>query len=240
MTNKFHQFVARVKDTGLAKSAHFYVEITPPRFMETSHYDMETVNLYCQQAQIPEMVLNTTQINDDGLERHVVVDKKYGRATFVFVCDQDMLVRKFFEDWIQNVVVSKGGVLAYPSEYTVDTITVHQVNMAREVVYSNSMHDCFPIVLGDLPLSTESHGLHLVQVQFVYRYWDSTAFLTDNLSNVPDDIRNFISSQRTNTNLPPMVPQLAKLNSNMDRANMTQVTGPNIVGVNGQTFNNNF
>src|SRR5437763_13888246 len=117
------------------------------------------------------MVLQSAIINDDCTERQVVVNKAYGRATMVFVCDQDMLVRKFFERWIQGVVLNRGGVMAYPSEYTIDTLTLNQVNMEREVVYTSRLHDVYPVVLADMTLSAESRGLHMVQVQFVYRYW---------------------------------------------------------------------
>lgn len=221
-TSKFHQFVARVKDTGLAKSAHFYVEFTPPRSMYPDQYTLETINLYCQSAQIPDMALQTSPIQEDGLERQVVINKSYGRATFEFVCDQDMMVRSFFEEWIKRAVVSKrmgdrivptGGVFAYPKEYTVDSISVHQVNMARETVYTNTMYDCFPIVLGSMPLSHASpNALHVVQVQFTYRYWDSMGTYSS-MQAVPEDIRGFMSGMQGSYSILPQIPQAREKNT---------------------------
>lgn len=215
-TTKLGQFIARVKDTGLARSSHFYIELTPPAFMNVPRYDVETVNLYCKQAQLPEMVLQIGTINDDGLDRQVVVGKGYGKAAMVFVCDQDMLVRKFFEDWLQKVVVSDGGCVAYPSEYTVETITIHQLNQALETVYSVNLKNAFPVTMTNMPLSTDARGIHEVQVEFVYRKWESTALMSDTVGEVPDNIRDFIASQQLNTSIPPAVPQLSKMNSVRD------------------------
>ena len=216
MTNRFKDFVARIRDVGIAKPNLFYVEMPPPPFLtqDADQDRINMINLMVQQAALPEMVLNTMGVQDDGLERQVVINKHYGRAAFVFLVDQDMVVRKYFDDWIQGVVATTGGTFAYPSEYTVDSISVHQLNAARDTVYTALLHDAYPITMRELGLSmSQTGGYHTLQIEFVYRKWTSVSAADANLSNVPDDVSQFLKDNQNHKI--PGVAQIKSMNSNL-------------------------
>jgi hypothetical protein len=214
---KFGDFVAKIKDVGVARPNLFFVEMPPPPFLaqDADQSKINMINLMCQQAALPEMVLNTMPVKDDGLERQVVIDKHYGRTQFVFLVDQDMEIRKYFDDWLQGVIVSTGGTFAYPAEYTVGSISINQLNSARDIVYTTELVDAYPVAMYDMPLSmSQTGGYHTLQVAFAYRKWTSTSTKSSNLSNVPDDVSTFLSNQQTNRNVPG-VTQIRSLNANL-------------------------
>jgi hypothetical protein len=243
--NKFKEFVAKIKDVGIAKPNLFYIDMPPPPFLaqDADQAQVNMISLMCQQAALPEMVLNTMPVKDDGLERQVVIDKHYGAMQFVFLVDQDMVIRKYFDDWIQGVVATRGGTFAYPSEYTVDQISINQLNSARDTVYTSQIRDAYPVAMFDMPLSmSQTGGYHTLQVKFVYRFWESQA-ASVNLSNMPDDVSTFLQNQSTR-NIPG-VAQLRSLNANKKNgSNMFNLSGEGVIGdnlanVDGQTFNFN-
>jgi hypothetical protein len=243
---KFGEFVAKIRDVGVAKSSRFFIEMPPPPFFmqDADQSKTEMINLFCQSASLPGMMLRTMIVKDDGLDRQVVIDKSYGEMAFEFVADQDMVIKQYFDDWVSKAVATRGGTFAYSSEYTVDTITINQMNMAMDVVYSAILHDCYPVQVTDLPLNTESRGFHRVQVRFVYRWWESNSQGV-NLSNVPDDVSTFLENQ-SNRNVPG-VAQIRSMNANMKNgANMFKLSGEGVIGdnlakdVDGQNFNFNF
>jgi hypothetical protein len=212
---KFGDFVSKLRDVGIAKPNLFFVEMPPPPFLaqEADQSKITMLNLFCQQAFLPQMQLNTMGIKDDGLDRQVVVDKKYGNAQFVFLCDQDMVIRQYFDDWLQDIVATRGGTFAYANEYTVDTITVNQLNAARDIVYSVKLHDCMPLELHAMGLSMSQTGsFHTISLDFSYRWWESNS-ASINLSNVPDDISTFLQNQ-SNQNIPGL-PQIRSMNLNL-------------------------
>jgi hypothetical protein len=242
---KFGDFVAKIKDVGVARPNLFFAEIPPPPFFvqDSDQSRVDMINLMCQQAELPDMQLSTMVVKDDGLDRHVVVDKHYGSTHMVFLVDQDMVIRKYFDDWIQSVVATKGGTFAYFSEYVVDTITVNQLNAARDIVYSVKYHDIYPVSMASLGLSmSQTGGTHLLQVKFEYRWWESTSATSDaNLSNVPDDVSTFLQNE-SKRNLPG-IPQIKSMNANLKNFSSigNQIDGvlPNGVSFGGQTFNFN-
>jgi hypothetical protein len=236
---RFGDFVAKIRDIGVAKSSRFFIEMPPPPFFvqDVDQDRINIINLFCQSTSLPGMMLRTMSVKDDGLDRQVVIDKNYGETAFEFVADQDMVIKQYFDDWVSKVVVSRGGTFAYSSEYTVDSITINQMNMAMDVVYSAILHDCYPVQVTDLPLSAESNGFHRVQVRFVYRWWESNS-QSLNLSNVPDDVSTFLQNQ-TNRNVPG-VTQIRSLNSNQRNAANIFAPSTDTSNSNDQSFNFNF
>jgi len=165
-------FATELRNRGIARQSHYVVEIVPPPFYSTP-MDESFIPLFCEQAQLPEIALMTDTIKDNGLFREAVYDKAYGSVTMTFACDQNMIVKSFFDKWVLGTVMSKGGVFAYPKEYTAPWMQIHQLNQALDTVYSVRLTNVYPKVVNDVILTANSRDYNRVQVMFVYESWDS-------------------------------------------------------------------
>ena len=204
MARPLSAFSAEVKSRGIAKSSHFYIEFGIPTFMGgamaegevnvTAQDEIKLVTLFAESVQFPEFALATSQIRDDGNGREFVYDKLYPPIVCSFMCDSDMLVKRFFDKWTQGPVKTVSGTYRYQDDYLVPEMKIYQLNEKKEETYVVTLHDVFPKLVNDLSSNSSSKDYHRVQVQFSYRHWTSqnlTTFIKPNVSimNRPDAIR---------------------------------------------------
>lgn len=199
------KFSAAIKRNGVAKASHFFCDITPPRFMiQSASFAKETIPFYVQSASVPEIALFTQEVSDSGLTRHVVYDKGYGELTLSFFCDQNMMVKAFFDTWVHSVIKSKYGKFMYPESYYADTLHVYIVDAAKNTTYIVALKNAYPKIVDDIILSADSKAPVSFRVRFVYESWEATQVsqydpniaLGDSTSNVSRawDLFNLVRS----------------------------------------------
>lgn len=170
------KFSAAIKKNGVAKSSHFICDIAPPRFMiqSTGTFAKETIPFYVQTAAVPEIALLTQGVNDTGLTREVVYDKGYGELTLSFFCDQNMMIKAFFDAWIHTVVHSKYGKFMYPESYYAENLHINILDSAKNTSYIVSLKNAYPKIVDDIVLSSDSKAPISFRVRFVYESWWAT------------------------------------------------------------------
>lgn len=186
---QFNQFVSAIKSNGVAKSSHYFCDIIPPRFMmQTATPIKDTIPFYVEGVSIPEFALATQTIKDAGLNRESVYDKMYGTVTMTMFSDQNMSIKKFFDDWAMAPVMSKGGVFMYPESYIAETLAIYNIDNSKNVTYVTILNNVYPKVVDDVILSADSKAPLSFRVQFTYESWDSYQFQrTDPNAAVPGD-----------------------------------------------------
>lgn len=193
----FNSFVAEVKNRGVAKQYNYLVEIVPPPCLIPSANTSNLIRLFCDQIMFPEMALATVTLKDYGLNREAVYDKMYGTVTASFLCDQDMIIKDFFDAWISSAVSRKNGVFQYPNRYISHQIRIHQLNAAKTIVYTVVLNRVTLKIVNDIMLSSSAKDVSRFQVQFAYESWDSRAVPKD-LTLTQDDITKleYMSTRR--------------------------------------------
>lgn len=190
----FNQFLSTIKRNGVARASHFFCNILPPQCMiEVPVNTIGIIPFYVESVNMPEMSLATQAVKDAGLTREVVVDKYYGTCTMTFLCDANMSIKMFFDEWLRATVKHKGGVFLYPDSYTAEILTVYHIDVAKNVTYLVNLNNVYPKLVDDIQLVSESKGLISFRVQFVCESWDSyqidatdvnAALPKDNLDNI--------------------------------------------------------
>lgn len=181
--SSFSSFSNIVKNLGVAKAYRFGVWFDAPKFMmddkkghKKIREDITKINLLAESAMFPEFVLNTNQIHDAGQTREFVHDKIYPPVTMTFICDGDMIVKEFFDQWIMGALKTEHGTYRYKSEYTIPEMTIVQYNDKGDPVYSVFLKDVYPKLVNDIVMSSSSRDFSRCQVQFAYRTWESVRF----------------------------------------------------------------
>lgn len=170
------EFMAEVRTRGVAARSHYVVDITPPVSLMTSSDIVPVISLFCEQAMLPEFVLPTQSIKDGGINREVVYDKLYGQLSMTFMCDQQMVIKEFFDKWAMLPVKTDGGLFAYPASYIVPSMKIYQIDEAKQKVYGVEVKNVYPKIINDVVLSASDRALTSFQVVFAYETWASTRY----------------------------------------------------------------
>jgi hypothetical protein len=85
-----------------------------------------------------------------------------------------MIIKSFFDRWATGMVMSTGGVFAYPAEYTAPWMVIHQLNNNMDIIYSVRVFNCYPKVVNDIILNSVGRDYNRFQVSFAYEKWEST------------------------------------------------------------------
>lgn len=194
-------FISRVKRHNVALNSRFVVTISPPPFMRTGmNADQQnTIELFCEQSMFPEMALATVTLKDYGVNREVVYDKLYGQISLTFLCDEEMYIKRFFDLWIDTIAKYKGGIFAYPADYTSAVITVSQLDRAWNKTYTVAMHSVYPKVVNDVVLNASGKDVNRFTVVFTHENWESFQIAPKNLRT---PIADFNSRKLQNISVP--------------------------------------
>lgn len=188
--------IAEIKKRGVAKSSHFICEFTPPTFLIPGAGVLEVIPLYCEQANFPDMMLATQQVKDFGLTREVVVDKSYGSFSLTFACDSKMIIKQFFDQWVQGPVYRTGGLMMYPDAYTSSTMRIHQVNEEMDLTYSVVMSNVYPKMVSDVILARSSRDINRFTATFAFEKWESFMYEKGSLASDATTAREYGGKMR--------------------------------------------
>ena len=98
-------FKSEVLTRDLARSAKFEILLTPPRSL-LNIVDMKLINIFCESSNIPGINIATRpfRIYGPAYQRPVSADYGGEGITMVFAVDANMLVRKFFDAWLNTII----------------------------------------------------------------------------------------------------------------------------------------
>jgi hypothetical protein len=167
-------FVSTIKRNGVAKESHYFCGIEPPRFMaQTATKVLDVIPFYVESVIMPEIALITSTVKDFGLNREAVYDKAYGSTTMTFFSDQNMTVKKFFDDWISRIVYRTGGRFMYPDSYYAETLNLLVNDNTKNATYTIILKNVYPKIVDNMSLRADGKGFLSFRVEFVYDSWES-------------------------------------------------------------------
>jgi len=95
-------FVALVKTEGLMRTSRYNVSLRIPKSMSYSP-NMRKILLFCSDITIPGVTIATNQIRIHGEVREAPNEKMFDNASMSFYVDNNMEVKKFFDQWIESI-----------------------------------------------------------------------------------------------------------------------------------------
>jgi len=180
MAKGLAQFSTEIKARHVAKASKFSIYFSPPPFMINDvgnfpyvNQDTGLVQLFAESVHFPEFIIETNRVKDDGVGREVPYDKLYPPIACSFICDADMIVKKFFDDWVQGIMKTETGTFRYLENYQIHSMEISQLNENMDETYTVTLYDVYPKLVNDVAMSSSSRDFNRCTVQFVYRKWNS-------------------------------------------------------------------
>ena len=168
-------FVAKVKQVGVAPANKFAVTFTPPTVVRNKmpNADLNMILMFCDQAALPDQNVSTAQLRTYGEVREMPYENLYGNINMSFICDSDFHVKTFFDTWIQNISDPNTRHMNYYRDYTSNEISIMMMNMAGKNVYQVKLYECYPKQVQAITVDYASKDFVKVQVSMNYKYWRS-------------------------------------------------------------------
>lgn len=196
-----HEHFASIIKNGVARSNRYQVLIPLPNFMngntkkkqeQSSTWTVYGVDVFkslgkilgassgeltrgldltCEQTEIPGKSFTTSDIKYNADFYRLPSSVVYGLQPFTFRSSRDMLEKDVIDTWMNGIVDIQTQAMMYYEDFTVD-ITINQLDINDNVVYSVVLKDAYPSYCNPITLSaSETNMVSLMMVQFSYRKW---------------------------------------------------------------------
>lgn len=190
-----NNFLASVRTRGLARVNRFEIDIFPPAALRnlavqeggrSSEEEAKLSSLFCEVSNFPPINLTVKPFKIFGPSYQRPMTSEYGGdgMSMTFHIDREMLLKRFFEDWIENIVRRDDFTVNFQDSYAT-TIKIKQLDEEENVTYEIELIEAFPrsMTLVDLNNSAQNQT-HRLNIIFAYRYWRRTD-IQDSIQLVP-------------------------------------------------------
>ena len=168
---EINEFVSLVRTEGLARSNRFIVYIYPPLSV-SSRIDSTKLRLYCESVSLPGMNLLTNPVTTYGEQREVVYNRSYEPVNLEFMLDQGMDIKRFFDDWQQQIIHPQSRMVNYYQNY-IGSIEIYQLggDKMESSKYCVRLHEAYPKSVAPISYNYDSKGVTKLSVSIEYKYW---------------------------------------------------------------------
>jgi hypothetical protein len=161
---------------GGARPSQFNVLMTsPPGGLGVAAAAIAKIPFVVMAASIPETAIGTIQLPYFGRKIKVPGDRTYQPWTVQVLCDEDFLVRNFFETWDANINSPIGNLRSGISSATAEwqaTAQVIQYSKTGLPIRIYEMQSCWPSQVSPVELAWGSTDqIEIFNVTFEYDEW---------------------------------------------------------------------
>ncbi|MBM3418220.1 MAG: hypothetical protein FJY17_04780 [Bacteroidetes bacterium] len=196
MSGNISQFLADIRERGIAKTSHFDVRLTPPVVISGggSTGIAPLLTLRCDTAELPGRQIGATDNRIYGPIYKTPFDSSYAEITLTFIDTAKMDIRLFFENWMNQIFDSETNEINY-IDNVVSSIFVTQYDVSGSGVTESlnkilefTLFRAFPTNLNSLTTSWSDDAPHKLAVAFFYEYYTIEAYEPQSLATVNDFI----------------------------------------------------
>lgn len=198
-------FQAEVAARGMAKLNRFEVQIVPPPAV-AGFSDGKLVSLMCDAAVLPPTRIQTSAQRIFGPASFHPQFADYGgeNLTLQFLMDGPMMVKRFFDRWVDSIVNRAGGTVSYQSNYLCNKMTISQLNEQDQATYAVEFVDAFPVAVNPVNLDfNQSNQVGRLSVTFNYRRWFEKAVSAPQRETPPAGQNRLNRDLRLNASVSP-------------------------------------
>lgn len=158
--------------TKFVRSNQFFVEIHG-----VSPNINDTLSMRCESVEFPGRTISTVDDVSYGPSTKHAYEVAYGEITLGIIASEDMTERKYFEDWMDKIVIPSGtsirggGHVKYYNEYATGTVSIYQINDQNQQIAKCVCYGAYPIGVGPIALSYEDENTYQrFAITITYRY----------------------------------------------------------------------
>jgi hypothetical protein len=191
-----NSFISLIKNKGLSQANYFSAILYPPPKM-SGHLDLTQFALLCDSASIPGVSLITNDVSVYGEARQMPTQRLFSEMTLSFYVDMDLIIKKYFDDWMDLVINPTSRTMNYYADYvSTMQIIVHDKNY--NVKYQVTLHECFPKTINSINLDFNDRAPMKLSVGFEYKY-----YTVENQEKDQQNLQGFLSTSMATSGSKP-------------------------------------
>lgn len=131
------------------------------------------INIACHTCAMPGKTISTNEHHQSGASYRSPFTQSFEPVTFSFYVGQDMVQKRFFENWQDLTINKNDNTINFNSEYRQD-IEIAQLDREGAVVYRVTLYDAWPVSIAEIPYSySQNNEVVSLSVTFEYLTWKS-------------------------------------------------------------------
>ena len=196
---KLNEFVANLKENGLARNNRFAVRFGLPAILGggSNPYNgasqVRLATLLCENIQLPGINLNTIQNRIYGEFRETPYETMYDNITATFYVDREMKVKNLWDKWILGIQGYNNPAdgtgtrdFAYYKDYIAPQFEIYVNDTLNQTYYGVSLYEVYPKTISAITLDNNSKEIMKLTVTLQYKFWRPGQF-SQSRSIVPVD-----------------------------------------------------
>ncbi len=206
----YSEFVSQVKGGyGTINQNRFYVTMGLPKFTASSPsvrtmfselVQRRMVHMLCKGVNIPSVSVASTEVRTTGEVINAPYDRNFAPATFTFYVDRRMLVRYYFDEWLNSIQNPSTRNIGWYSDFVVPEIKIHVLTKSEvPTVYTMTLYEAYPKSISNLSLDHANNDLMTLDVTFDFHYYTAEAMIDDELATEPGIVPGQVYAQKVNT-----------------------------------------
>lgn len=169
------QYRETLQSRRFARAERFEVSfLSVPPEIDTGAIAMGDVELFCEEVQIPGMILSNKEFNIGAWTffRNTKLGFLGNEINFSFVTTDDWMLRDVFEGWIAKCVNANNQEVAYMEKITCQ-VRIKALDLQDNVTHTWVLHEAMPKVLNLVPLSSGTVSAVRNTLIMSSAYWES-------------------------------------------------------------------
>jgi hypothetical protein len=161
------EFLSKIRQTGVASSARFVCQITPPLGVSLP----DDIRFSIESTEFPTQRIETKEYRSYGTVNKFAYQRSNDDLNITFRCSDSMIEKTIFDKWLGIIYNNDTGNVKYRLS-AVGTINIYQIGWNGQSPYSVEISEAFPISVSDLSLDWGSQSTyHKFTVSFSYNTW---------------------------------------------------------------------
>ncbi len=176
MSFNLDQFRSKLKDGG-ARPTLFEMELRWPQTITTGVDAAKASRFMVKIAELPASTLSSIAVGYFGRKINVVGDRSFAPLSVTIINDEDFIIRKALEEWMDRMSGASSAVSQYrggssDGGYTT-TLTTTQFGRQRDRLRTYDFMGAFPTSLAAIPLGWDTNDtIEEYTCEFTYQWWE--------------------------------------------------------------------
>ena len=176
MAFNLDQFRSKLKDGG-ARPSLFEMELRWPQTVTTGVDAAKASRFMVKVSEIPPSTLTPIQVGYFGRKLNVVGDRQFTPLSVTIINDEDFIIRKALEEWLDRMAGVSSAVSQYrggSSEggYTT-TLSLTQFGRQGDRLRTYEFVGAFPNNVAAIPVDWDStDSIETYTCEFTYQWWE--------------------------------------------------------------------
>jgi len=164
---------------GFAFSDKYLVEFLSMPSLRFEFQDLKLLSLTCENTSLPTRSIQASEKLIYGTSYQMPYKHAYGEISMTFYLTEDLVLKSFFDAWLDKIIDPLTGDIGYYKDYTCD-IKISKfkrsaTNENANPAYAVKLFSAWPSIVAEVAMTHASTDIAKLPITFQYKKWlDST------------------------------------------------------------------